>query len=67
MLPLNDLREKLGRYAQNKSIIDIASFKELAGITRKNAIPILEYFDSIKVTRRKGNERIILKENLKKD
>ncbi len=64
---IEDLKEKLGRYARNKSIIDIASFKELAGITRKNAIPLLEYFDSIRVTRRKGNERMILTEQRKKD
>ncbi|MEW5807297.1 MAG: selenocysteine-specific translation elongation factor [Acidobacteriota bacterium] len=59
------LKEKLGKYAEQKSIIDIATFKDMAGITRKNAIPLLEYFDSIKVTKRVGNERLILKENLK--
>ena len=64
---IDELKEKLGRYAQNKSIIEIASFKELAGITRKNAIPLLEYFDSIRVTKRMGNERLIMKENIRKD
>ncbi len=64
---IEGLKEKLGRYARNKSIIDIASFKELAGITRKNAIPLLEYFDSIRVTRRVGNERMILTEHREKD
>lgn len=41
--------------------LDITTFKNLAGITRKHAIPLLEYLDSIRVTRRMGNEREILK------
>jgi selenocysteine-specific elongation factor len=35
-------------------------FKELTGITRKYAIPLLEYLDREKVTRRAGDERVIL-------
>ena len=35
-------------------------FKELAGITRKYAIPLLEYLDRERVTRRAGDERVIL-------
>ena len=58
------LKEKLGKYAQNKSIITIADFKSLTGLTRKNAIPLLEYLDRNKITRREGNERRILTEHL---
>jgi len=35
-------------------------FKDLAGITRKYAIPLLEYLDRERVTRRQGDERVIL-------
>jgi selenocysteine-specific elongation factor len=42
-------------------LIDVAKFKELAGVSRKYAIPLLEYFDSERVTRRAGDKRIILK------
>ena len=35
-------------------------FKDLFGITRKHAIPLLEYLDRERVTRRVGDERIIL-------
>ena len=35
-------------------------FKELTGITRKYAIPLLEFLDRERVTRRAGDERVIL-------
>lgn len=41
-------------------LIDMAKFKELAGVSRKFAIPILEYFDREKITQRVGDKRIIL-------
>lgn len=40
--------------------IDVPKFKEIAGISRKYAIPLLEYFDREKITRRVGDRRIIL-------
>ena len=40
--------------------LPIAAFKELAGVTRKHAIPLLEYTDRIHLTRRAGDERVIL-------
>jgi len=60
---LNDLIAKLQAYADNKKenrSIDVATFKELAGISRKYAIPLLEYLDRRHVTRREGDRRIIL-------
>ena len=35
-------------------------FKELVGVTRKNAIPLLEQMDEERTTRRAGNVREIL-------
>jgi selenocysteine-specific elongation factor len=40
--------------------VDVASFKEKYGITRKFAIPLLEYLDRERVTRRVGEGRIVL-------
>jgi selenocysteine-specific elongation factor len=40
--------------------IGVPSFKELTGITRKYAIPLLEYLDRQRLTRRVGDERVIL-------
>jgi selenocysteine-specific elongation factor len=41
-------------------LIDVAAFKQLSGVSRKYAIPLLEYFDRERVTRRAGDRRIIL-------
>ena len=40
--------------------IDVAKFKDIAGVSRKYAIPILEYFDRTRVTRRVGDKRQVL-------
>ena len=40
--------------------VDVAAFKERYGITRKYAIPLLEYLDRERVTRRVGDTRVVL-------
>ncbi len=61
---LEELKTRLRNYASQhepERLIDVAAFKELAGVSRKYAIPLLEYFDREQVTRRAGDKRIILK------
>ena len=41
-------------------LIDVAKFKDIAGISRKYAIPLLEYFDREKITRRAADKRLVL-------
>lgn len=59
---IDDLITKLKEFASKTEnrLIDVASFKNIAGFSRKYAIPLLEYFDLQKVTRRAGDKRIIL-------
>jgi len=57
---LEDLRTRLREFARTSSTIEIGTFKELTGATRKNAIPLLEQFDEERLTRREGNVRRIL-------
>ncbi len=40
--------------------VDVGSFKERYGMTRKYAIPLLEYLDRERVTRRVGESRVVL-------
>jgi selenocysteine-specific elongation factor len=40
--------------------VDVAAFKDRYGVTRKFAIPLLEYLDRERVTRREGDVRVIL-------
>jgi selenocysteine-specific elongation factor len=59
---LDNLKRLLRQYAAERSadrLIDVATFKELAAVSRKYAIPLLEYFDSQRFTRRAGDKRII--------
>jgi selenocysteine-specific elongation factor len=61
---IENLKMKLQAYgAQHEPdrLIDVPTFKNLAGVSRKYAIPLLEYFDREQVTRRAGDKRIILK------
>jgi selenocysteine-specific elongation factor len=40
--------------------LDVAAFKQLYGVSRKYAIPLLEYLDRERVTRRVGETRVVL-------
>ena len=40
--------------------LGVGEFKDLTGVSRKFAIPLLEYLDRQRVTRRVGDERVIL-------
>ena len=64
---LAQLKQKLFDFARNNSsdaTIDVAQFKNLAEISRKYAIPLLEYFDREAITRRAGDKRIVLNEKV---
>jgi selenocysteine-specific elongation factor len=57
---LRQLKELLARRKAQSNRINVALFKEITGLSRKYAIPLLEYLDRERVTRREGDERIIL-------
>ncbi len=59
---LDKLIEKLQEFAAASTdrTIDVARFKELAGVSRKYAIPLIEYFDRERVTVRRGDTRVII-------
>jgi selenocysteine-specific elongation factor len=40
--------------------VDVASFKQLTGLSRKYAIPLLEYLDREHITRKMGDQRLVL-------
>jgi selenocysteine-specific elongation factor len=58
---LTHLKQLLSTYKTTKGErISVPAFKDLTGVTRKYAIPLLEYLDRERVTRRAGDERVIL-------
>ncbi len=46
--------------AKKGATIDVGQFKDLFGISRKVAIPLLEYFDREGATKRVGDQRVVL-------
>jgi selenocysteine-specific elongation factor len=58
---LDGLRETLRKFkAERGAKLDVGAFKDLTGVSRKYAIPLLEYLDLQRVTRRAGDAREIL-------
>jgi selenocysteine-specific elongation factor len=55
------LQELAGRLAPLRgSLMEVARFKELTGLSRKYAIPLLEYLDRQRITRKQGDHRLVL-------
>jgi len=55
------LQQLAGRLAPLRgSLMEVARFKELTGLSRKYAIPLLEYLDRQRITRKQGDHRLIL-------
>jgi selenocysteine-specific elongation factor len=57
---LQALRSSLAAEKAKSPKIDVARFKDMTGVSRKYAIPLLEYLDRERVTKRVGDERVIL-------
>jgi selenocysteine-specific elongation factor len=57
---LLELRQRIAAFKNTAPRIDVARFKDMTGVSRKYAIPLLEYLDRERVTRRVGDERVIL-------
>ncbi|HKS76272.1 MAG TPA: selenocysteine-specific translation elongation factor [Terriglobales bacterium] len=57
---LEGLRRRLQAEKAKSDKMDVARFKDLTGVSRKYAIPLLEYLDRERVTRRVGDVRVIL-------
>jgi selenocysteine-specific elongation factor len=55
------LKERLVAFLEKRGEITVAEFKEMAGLTRKHLIPLLEHFDMTKVTLRVGDKRVLRK------
>jgi selenocysteine-specific elongation factor len=58
---IEDLQQKLIQFLEKHGEINAPHFKEMTGVSRKYAIPLLEYFDSAQVTVRVGDSRVLRK------
>jgi selenocysteine-specific elongation factor len=57
---LEKLKENVKEYILKYGPVSVAQFRDLTKTTRKYAVPLLEYFDSIHFTKRTGDVRILL-------
>jgi selenocysteine-specific elongation factor len=57
---LDELKADVRRRWPPGSRLDVAAVKDLTGLSRKYVIPLLEYLDRERVTRRSGNDRLVL-------
>ncbi len=57
---LEGLRRQIAAQKSKSATIDVGTFKEMTGVSRKYAIPLLEYLDRERVTKRVGDARQIL-------
>ena len=55
---IGEAKEKME--SRKGQTIDVGQFKELFGLSRKIAIPLLEWFDRAGVTKRTGDVRQVL-------
>jgi len=55
------LQEDVVAFIRKEGEIDAQRFKDLTGLTRKFSIPLLEYFDKIKLTIRIDDKRVLRK------
>jgi len=57
--PFEDLKENLILFLKKNREITTPQFKEMTGVSRKYAIPLIEYFDQIRLTLRLGDKRVL--------
>jgi len=60
---LGRMQDDVVAFLKSEGEIDAPRFKTLSGLSRKFSIPILEYFDRIKLTIRVGDKRILRKKH----
>ena len=53
------IRTDLKKHLEEKKELTMAEFRDLAKTSRKYAVPIMEYFDSQKLTQRVGDKRVL--------
>ena len=53
------VKADLRKFLEEKKEITMAEFRDLAKTSRKFAVPIMEYFDSQKLTQRVGDKRVL--------
>lgn len=54
-----EIKDKVVSFLGEREKIGPGEFKDLLGVSRKYALPLLEYLDAQRITRRVGNDRVL--------
>ena len=57
---VEEVAELVRRTIREKGSLSVGEFRDLTGSSRKFAVPLLEYYDSIRLTRRVGDVRVLV-------
>lgn len=55
---IDEIQQKVKAFFERKPEMSVGEFKEMTGTTRKHAIPLLAYCDSMAISERKGDVRV---------
>ncbi|MGQ9542360.1 MAG: SelB domain-containing protein, partial [Armatimonadota bacterium] len=56
---IEELAELVRRTIREKGSLSVGEFRDLTGSSRKFVVPLLEYFDNVRLTRRVGDVRVL--------
>ncbi len=56
---LEEISSKLRDIFATQNTLTVGEFRDIMNISRKQAVPLLEYFDGVGLTRRKGDHRVL--------
>ncbi|MCS7310711.1 MAG: selenocysteine-specific translation elongation factor [Armatimonadetes bacterium] len=59
---IEHLAELVRRTIREKGSLSVGEFRDLTGSSRKFVVPLLEYFDSVRLTRRVGDVRVLVEQ-----
>jgi selenocysteine-specific elongation factor len=57
---IDEARRIVSGYISSNGSITVSQFRDITGSSRKYALPMMEYFDSIRFTRRLGDSRVLV-------
>jgi selenocysteine-specific elongation factor len=58
---LREIESVIIDYLKEHGQATVAEIRDLVGSSRKYVVPLLEYLDSKRITRRKGDQRVLAK------
>jgi selenocysteine-specific elongation factor len=56
---IETIKSQVREHIERSGSITVAAFRDMAQTSRKYAVPLLEYLDSVRFTRRHGDDRVL--------